>query len=323
MPTRVAVDDDEQQIQDLIKEMRRLRSRLATTAVKGTHDEFTAAATPATTYTLTYIPLSGTCLMALNGHVQREGVDYSVAYDTGVVTVSATQASGDKITFRYLVTDWLIARSLPAETDPNGKAIIYNTTTSVTSATWTLDAPTKAGAIAVLVLEVGSSSVSSVSGLGATWTHLDSEAVLRNYEIWIGTGCTVNQSTVTATAAASVKINGMVVTLPSLATVVSWSTAFTSGFTSPYVLPSATATGAGQTVMTIGMADSGSDTGITWTDSPSAWTEDFTATETFVGSNNGILYARHIAAASGTTYQTKLNHNNNDGGAVWTLLLGP
>lgn len=205
--------------------------------------------------------------------------------------------------------------------DGNGKAIIYNTTTTVTSATWTLDFPTHAGAFAVLVVDVGSSSVSSVSGLGATWTRLDAQTFLRNYEIWTGSGCTAGQSTVTANVAASVKVNGMVVTLPSLSTIVSWVNGATNGFTSPYNLPSITATGSGQTVITIGMADSGSDTGITFTDTPSAWTQDFTAAETNVGSNGSILYSRHIAAASGTTYQTKLNHNNNDRGEVWTLLL--
>lgn len=116
MPTRVAVDDDEQQIQDLIKEMGRLRSRLATTSVKGAHDEFTVAATPETTYQLTYIPITGTCAMFNDKHEQEEGTAYTVDYDTGIVTFVTALTTGERINFRYLVTDWLIARSLPPDT---------------------------------------------------------------------------------------------------------------------------------------------------------------------------------------------------------------
>lgn len=142
MPTRVAVDDDEQIIADLQKDIHRLRSRLATTSVRGSHDEFTAAATPATTYQLSTIPVTGTCLMALNGHVQREGTDYTCDYTTGIVTVTATQAASDKLTFRYLITDWLVARSLPADTgvisdDFNRTNATSLGSTSIGSLPWT------------------------------------------------------------------------------------------------------------------------------------------------------------------------------------------
>lgn len=115
MPTRVVVDDDEQQIADLEKAFRRLRARLATTSVYGTHDAFTVAATPETTFQLTYIPVFGTCAMYVNGLEQEEDLDYSVSYDTGLVTFDTALTTGDRINFRYLVTDWLIARSLPEE----------------------------------------------------------------------------------------------------------------------------------------------------------------------------------------------------------------
>jgi hypothetical protein len=116
MPTRVVADDDEQIIADLQEDVRRLRGRLATTAPRGGHDGWTAAATPATTYQLSTIPVSGTCEFVINGHEQREGTDYIVDYSTGVVTVSASLASGDKLVARYLVTDWLVARTLPEDT---------------------------------------------------------------------------------------------------------------------------------------------------------------------------------------------------------------
>ena len=120
MPTRVVPDDDEQQIADLEKAFRRLRARLATTSVKGTHDEFTVAATPETEFQLTYIPVFGTCAMYVDstgdgGLEQEEDTDYSVDYDTGLVTFDTALTTGDRINFRYLVTDWLIARSLPEE----------------------------------------------------------------------------------------------------------------------------------------------------------------------------------------------------------------
>lgn len=122
MPTRVVRDDDEQQIADLIRLERRLRARLATTNVRGGHDLFTVAATPLTDYPLSVIPVSGTCEVTLNGDELEEGSDYTVDYDlgsatAGVVTVSAGLSVGDVLTARYLQTDWLVARSLPEETD--------------------------------------------------------------------------------------------------------------------------------------------------------------------------------------------------------------
>lgn len=122
MPSRVVVDDDEQIIADLLKRVRRLETRQTTTRPYGTHDEFTVAATPETEYQLTYIPVSGTCAMYVNGLEQEEGTDYTVDYDTtsgtvGLVTFVTGLTTGDQINFRYLVTDWLVARSLPEETD--------------------------------------------------------------------------------------------------------------------------------------------------------------------------------------------------------------
>lgn len=118
MTSRVVVDDDEQIIADLMREVRRLSSRHTTTSVRGWHDEFTAAATPATDYPLTYLPDDGTCELALNGEVLKEGTDYTCDYDTGLVAVTATQVAGDHLTFRYLITDYLVAASLPEDTIP-------------------------------------------------------------------------------------------------------------------------------------------------------------------------------------------------------------
>lgn len=139
MSTRVVVDDDEQQIADLEKAFRRLRARLATTSVKGTHDEFTVAATPETTWQLTYIPVYGTVAMYVDGLEQEEDADYSVDYDTGEVTFAVGLTTGDRVNFRYLVTDWLIARSLPEEwTDIDGGSSAPTTTDTVDGGTATV-----------------------------------------------------------------------------------------------------------------------------------------------------------------------------------------
>lgn len=144
MATPILVDDDEQQIADLIKQMRRLRARLATGEVRGTHDEFTAAGTPETTFQLTYIPVDGTCAMFNDGLEQTEDTDYTVDYDTGLVTFVTALTTGDQVDFRYLITDWLIARSLPEETD--GISDNFNRADSTTNpnpasdgGTWTVE----------------------------------------------------------------------------------------------------------------------------------------------------------------------------------------
>ncbi|HWU21564.1 MAG TPA: hypothetical protein VN088_08565, partial [Nocardioides sp.] len=52
-------------------------------------DTFTVAATPATTYTLTYLPLEQSVNLSLNGIELLEGTDYTLDYATAIATISA------------------------------------------------------------------------------------------------------------------------------------------------------------------------------------------------------------------------------------------
>lgn len=173
MAGRVVVDDDEQQIADLIEDMRRLRSRLATGQVRGTHDEFTAAATPETTYTLTYIPVDGTCAMFKNGLEQTEDTAYTVDYDTGVVTFVTAPTTGQQIDFRYLITDWLVARSLPEDT-----GILADTMTRVDSST-TINPASDGGTWTVDGGTWGITSNLGYLDVDSTGTLIDTQALIR------------------------------------------------------------------------------------------------------------------------------------------------
>lgn len=178
MATSIVVDDDEQQIADLIKQMRRLRARLTTGQVRGTHDEFTVAATPETTFTLTYIPVDGTCAMFVNGLEQTEDTDYTVDYDTAVVTFVTALTTGDEIDFRYLITDWLVARSLPEDTGVGPGAFIAGAGNggTGTSATVTMPGGLAAGDLLIAAVQTFGAGASIVTPSG--WTHEGNDADL-------------------------------------------------------------------------------------------------------------------------------------------------
>lgn len=88
---------------------------------KPAKDSFTVAATPATDYPLTAIPLTSdlgsSLVLSLNGLVLVEGTDYTVDYGTAVVTVSETLVTDDKLYAEYWTTGELVAATLTADVD--------------------------------------------------------------------------------------------------------------------------------------------------------------------------------------------------------------
>lgn len=68
-----------------------------------THDEFTVASTSVTTYVLHQTPKRYSVMVALAGKLLSENREYTVNYDAGEFTISATQHVGDKIEARYVV----------------------------------------------------------------------------------------------------------------------------------------------------------------------------------------------------------------------------
>ena len=111
-----------------VARLRRQRSGLGIGAqghvrVVGTHDDFTVSATPETTWQLTHVPVLGTCAMYVKvpgdtgAKEQEEDLDYSCDYDIGLVTFDTALTAGHRVNFRYLVTDWLVAESLPESSD--------------------------------------------------------------------------------------------------------------------------------------------------------------------------------------------------------------
>lgn len=69
-----------------------------------THDEFTVVVATIKTYLLHQTPGRFSCMVALNGLVLSEGVDYTTNYDSGEITIVGTLHVGDKIEARYAVT---------------------------------------------------------------------------------------------------------------------------------------------------------------------------------------------------------------------------
>jgi len=72
------------------------------------YDEFTVAATPSTTYWLSYLPY-GINHVSRNGVTQRLGTDYTVDNTTGVITFVSAPTTGDIISVSYVTTAELLA----------------------------------------------------------------------------------------------------------------------------------------------------------------------------------------------------------------------
>lgn len=99
-------------------------------------DKFTVASSPATTYTLTYLPLAHSMNLSLNGVELVEGTDYTVDNANGIVTVSATlkgtPTPADVLTADYWTTARLIA-SPPAASANTEWSISSDTAVNVSS----------------------------------------------------------------------------------------------------------------------------------------------------------------------------------------------
>jgi len=102
-------------------------------------DTFTVAASPSTTYTLTYPPLADSLNLSVNGLELEEGVDYTVNTVTDVVTISETLKTDDLITADYWTTGALIASAPINDTFDRTTGAFTSTNDTVTSgnAQWT------------------------------------------------------------------------------------------------------------------------------------------------------------------------------------------
>lgn len=122
MPTNWGERDLDEIIAELSRKLNRLSLSIsAQQALIPFKQPFTVAATPAADYQLTYLPYrdsdSSSVQVKLNGLGLVEGTDYTVDYDTGIVTVSDDLVEDDVLTVDYWTTGELIAGSLPAEVD--------------------------------------------------------------------------------------------------------------------------------------------------------------------------------------------------------------
>lgn len=105
------------------------------------HDEYALSGTPATVYTLTYVPTSGSVLLALNGLVLAEDTDYTVDHALGEVTVSATLASGDTLIARYETLGVLSASVYLARDTFNRSDSATTLNPASDTGTWSLNDP--------------------------------------------------------------------------------------------------------------------------------------------------------------------------------------
>jgi len=213
MPGRIVIPDDEEMIAELLRQLRRHRSTLATQVPQPAKDSFTVAATPATDYPLTAIPyksdLGSSVILTWNGVTQVEGPDYSVDYDTGVVTLDSSLVAfltvDDVLYAEYETTGELVAATLPAEgdfTDPSGFRVYSGVDVPTLGLTFT---PTP-GALMIVSAHWGltvldGTGVSIGDTWGLTWTKLD-EAIAQNSGNPSSTGCTIFAATAPSTPTA-------------------------------------------------------------------------------------------------------------------------
>lgn len=200
-------------VAELMKERRRgLGALVAQTSVQEAHDAFTVAATPASTYTLSALPLAVICAH-LNGEGLVHGSEWSCDNSTGVVTLDASVvarcAAGDVVHVDYLTTAGLTAASAGEIEGASRTATVANpsgsggsgglavsfakagaTPTLITqqagavSGSVTLSAALTAGDVLILV---GSTDRlwGVPAGLGATWSKLGS------FQNTSGRGCQI------------------------------------------------------------------------------------------------------------------------------------
>jgi hypothetical protein len=104
-------------IADLMRSKRRVGAALSAVQMPTPYrQDFTVAATPATDYTLDFLPIEDSVILTLNKFDELEGVDFTIDYATGVVTMADTLLQNDVINVHYWTTGELIAQTLPADT---------------------------------------------------------------------------------------------------------------------------------------------------------------------------------------------------------------
>lgn len=157
-------------IADLMRAAKRHGSALDVQLPVPRKDTFTVASTPATTYTLSALPISPSINLSLNGLELLEGADYTVNYTTAVVTVSATLKGtpppADVLTADYWTTGDLVAGS--GTPDSGGFSDNFNRADSAT----TLGSPWVTWAAAA------SPNNTSVWGISANQAYLTAQVIV-------------------------------------------------------------------------------------------------------------------------------------------------
>lgn len=111
------------------------------------HQEYALSGTPATVYTLTYVPTDGSVLLArklsgtAGGLLLIEDSDYTVDHAIGEVTVSATLASGDTLIARYETLGALSASVYLARDTFNRSDSATTLNPASDTGTWSLNDP--------------------------------------------------------------------------------------------------------------------------------------------------------------------------------------
>lgn len=177
---------------ELRERTKRRGARPSVGQVRGGHDLFVVAGTPLTTYSLTYIPVDGTCELVLNGSKLREDTDYTCDYDTGIVTVAASLSGGDDLSARYLKTDWLVARSLPPDVGISPGLFIAGAGSGNSSNSASVSIPGSRATGDLMIYAVLLFDMTALTTPPSGWTHEGSDTHLAVYsKISDGTETTV------------------------------------------------------------------------------------------------------------------------------------
>lgn len=131
------------------------------------HQDFLVSSTPATIYTVTYLPIDGSLMLALQtsgtgGLLLIEGTHYTVDYATGDITVSATLAGGNHLIARYETLGALSSSVYLARDDFNRTDSATTVNPASDSGTWTLNTPSGG----TPVYGIKSNQMFAVSGVG-------------------------------------------------------------------------------------------------------------------------------------------------------------
>lgn len=112
------------------------------------HDALTVASPPVAGYTATYLPTTGSLMLAqkvagaVGGDLLIEGTDYTVDYTTGDITMLASQTAGDKLIARYESLGALSSSVYRARDDFNRADSGTTLNTASDGGTWSVNTPT-------------------------------------------------------------------------------------------------------------------------------------------------------------------------------------